>query len=264
MTKITEMSKNRFTTPDYFTKVSLKQYLDAEPVIIHGVNPDLDSSGFETVWTLGGVYVFPDNAEVLDVSSDNILDDFGNTGATAILLTGLDENYDVINEVVIMDGTNVKTTTKEFLRMNRAIVATAGSTKTNQGNITIQNQTGDVLAYIDAGSSWARQSVYTVAQGKRVVFLGTNYSACCSQLADVNFEISVSVPTGVTYKSIELSIATEVSTYEVKEHFIKPVFSQRTDLQIMAESDKLNTYTSSSSYLIEYDGLKFNEPNMPV
>lgn len=77
-------------------------------------------------------YVFPSAAQIMQVKSTDAAD------TMPLLIVGLDSNYDRISETVTLAGTSVVNTTKEFLRLNAAVIL-SGS---NAGTIDI----GDDLA----------------------------------------------------------------------------------------------------------------------
>lgn len=122
----------------------------------------------ETMWTAGATYTYPSTATVLTVVSSSTDDDGSpvGTGARTVTIIGLDANYDEVSETVTMNGTTNVTTTQTFLRVNEAIVATAGSTGSNVGAITIANTTPVTLAEIVATAGISQQCVYTVPNGK--------------------------------------------------------------------------------------------------
>ena len=82
------------------------------------------------------------SADTMNVVSDSANDTSDGTGARTIKITGLDGNYDEIEEIVTMNGLSSVTTTKSFIIIHRAIPNTAGSTETNVGTITITDTTG--------------------------------------------------------------------------------------------------------------------------
>ena len=124
----------------------------------------------ETMWTAGATYSYPSTATALTVVSSSTDDDGSpaGTGARTVTIIGLDANYNEVSETVTMNGTTNVTTTQTFLRVNEAIVATAGSTGSNVGTITIANTTPVTLAEIVATAGIAQQCVYTVPAGKSV------------------------------------------------------------------------------------------------
>lgn len=128
-----------------------------------GYNDAVGSSP-ETVWSVGGTYTFPAAATVLTVVSASANDDGDpvGTGARTVTIEGLDADYAPVTETVIMNGTSAVTTTASFLRVNKAFVATCGSTGSNVGAITIANTTPTTLASIAATAGVSEQCVYTV------------------------------------------------------------------------------------------------------
>jgi hypothetical protein len=162
--KVSSVSQRGLYEP-FHLQVSRGQIALHERFCPFGFNTAVTTS--ETVWSPGGLYTFPAAASVLTVVSDDADDDAGDTGALTVTIEGLDANYEPVSATVTMDGTNnVSTTGVSFLRVNRAYVATAGSTGTNEGTITIANSAPTTLASIAPGAGIAEQCVYTVPAGK--------------------------------------------------------------------------------------------------
>ena len=132
-----------------------------------GMNDAINgSSTTEDMWPPGTPRVLPSTAAVAIATSDDGNDD-GNpasTGAIQIVIQGLDENFDEIEETLVLEGLSNATTTLEFLRINRAYVDTSGSTETNEGNISITIG-GALQAYIEALEGQTHQTLYTVPAG---------------------------------------------------------------------------------------------------
>ena len=115
-------------------QVSRGQIENHQSVVIFGYNPDIDTS-LETVWPHGGVLVSPDTALQLSVSSANSDDASGGTGARTVLVGGLDENHNAIQEIVTLNGQTAVTTEGSFLHINQCEVLTTGSLKSAAGTI---------------------------------------------------------------------------------------------------------------------------------
>lgn len=121
----------------------------------------------QTVWVVGGLYVYPNTANTLTVVSSSTSDTSNGTGARTLIIDGLDANYDAISEIITMNGTTNVVTTKSYLRLHRASVITAGSTETNVGSITVtHNGINNPLGRLSPSSSQTQISVYTVPRGK--------------------------------------------------------------------------------------------------
>lgn len=128
-------------------------------VFIGGINRSVANNTEATIWNVGGLYpwsAWDAGAGTLSLVSDNALD----TGVT-ILLDGLDANYNLQTEVVVVnDGTPV-TSTKSFIRLNSA---TNIGNKACVGNINI-SRNGTVIARVNANKQSTSMSVYTVPAG---------------------------------------------------------------------------------------------------
>ncbi len=104
------------------------------PITVFGYNPDVDQTE-ETVWPGGGIYVHPSTATIMQVSSSDADDRAAGTGARTIVIQGLDANYNEISETVTLNGQTQVPTTKSYLRINYAYVASAGSSNGAEGDI---------------------------------------------------------------------------------------------------------------------------------
>lgn len=82
-----------------------------------GNNPAINEIE-ETVWEAGGIYVYPSSAITLTATSSAGATD----SAVAIRVSGLDANYNEISDNIVLSGAGTATTTKQFLRVNRAFV----------------------------------------------------------------------------------------------------------------------------------------------
>lgn len=144
-----------------------------------GRNSDVDIGAAETIWANGGAYTFPTAAQTVDVVSSSANDtNSAGTGARTVELQGLDGSYLEVSETVNMNGTTAVTSSNTYLRLNRAIVRTAGSGGQNAGTITIdQTTSGTVMAGIAAGLNQTQLGVYTVPAAKTAYLLGVTVGA---------------------------------------------------------------------------------------
>lgn len=135
-----------------------------ELVLQCGRNADADTG--DDVWDGSAAYPFPAAAAATTIVSSDANDD-GNdpealgTGARTVTVRGLDSAYAEIEETATLNGTAAVTLTKQYLRINSAVVATAGSGGVNAGAISIKHDT-TVLAQIVAGFNRTLQAIYTL------------------------------------------------------------------------------------------------------
>lgn len=128
-----------------------------------GYNDDVDTAAAETVWSNGGLITQMTSADTLDVVSTDLTDDAGNTGATAVVIFGVDENWAQQIEVVTLDGTNPVTTLNQWLGVNRVSIFSAGADRQNNGTITAQATTAATIqAHMPAGEGTTQQLVFFV------------------------------------------------------------------------------------------------------
>ena len=105
---------------------------------IPAVNNAAAKAGFVPVWELGTAYTYPTAAVQLDVQT-------AAEDTATIKIIGLDEEFNEISEVVVLNGiiATDQTTNNSFYRVNDVITIAGNAT----GNITIvQTATSDVVA----------------------------------------------------------------------------------------------------------------------
>lgn len=105
-------------------------------------------------------YTYLTSAEILKVSSSSVNDTALWTGTRTIKIYWLDADFNEIDEIVTMNGTNIVSTTKTFIRIFRVVTNTCWSLFKNDGNITITNNTWtNQLIFIPA---WDWQTLMTM------------------------------------------------------------------------------------------------------
>jgi len=116
---------------------------------------------FNLLWNKGGVYPYPTSAQTIKVVSTSTADDGAppGTGALTGYIAGLDANWDEIDETFTYDGTTEVTLTKQYIRIRKLTVLTAGSGLANVGVITAYptGAAASVLAQIDVGDNHSNQ-----------------------------------------------------------------------------------------------------------
>jgi len=205
-----------------------------------GFNPDIDDS-LETVWAEGGLYSYLSAATVLKVSSSSTADDEGSTGAETVELFGLDENYNEINEIVTLNGQTAVNTTKEYLRINRMVVRSAGSGGTNAG--VIYAGTGTVTsgvpankyATVAAGDGQTLMALWTVPAGYSAFVNQTDITVATTQnnkYAEVHF---VARPFGEVFQTKDKFVKAEGAHNQLYSFPLK--FEEKTDIEFRAIGD---------------------------
>ena len=196
----------------------------------------------ETIWSEGGLYVYPESATVMTVSSTSTADASAGTGARTLELFGLDANYNEISEVVTLNGQTAVNTVNSFLRINRGIVLTAGSGGKNAG--IIRAGTGTVTSGVPAnvflsvngdGDNQSLMCLWTVPAGYTAFLVQTNVSTGNSSNTPALLKTTiVARPLGGVFNTkerITLSDGNQIQSYNYPL-----VFTEKTDLEVRAES----------------------------
>ena len=97
----------------------------------------------ETLFPLGGLYYWLPSAQQLQVYSDSAEDTIDGVGAQKIQITGLDPNFESLQETIDLNGTTSVTTANSFIRVLRIQAIQAGSSETNSGEIHIDDNAGN-------------------------------------------------------------------------------------------------------------------------
>jgi len=151
-----------------------------------GYNPDVNGDE-ETVWSQGGDFPYPTSAVTMFASSTSANDANGGTGANSIIIQGLDENYDEVEETVLLNGQTQVATQNSYLRIYRAFVTLCGTGGTSGGIIYVGSSgaTGGVpnttiYANLHLGNQ-TQIAAYTVPAGYTLYVDDINFTAGLSQ-----------------------------------------------------------------------------------
>ena len=159
----------------------LNSYLIDKSGAVDSLGTDPFSMG--TVWDLGGLYpwnTFTGTGSHLFVSSDS---DDARMRGVAVTIEGLDYNYNLIDEVIILDSsdtTTVKETTSDFYRVVKSFVSgnnTNSIPNTKQINVNYDSSGGTTVAAILPSYGATQSCTYTVPAGYQAFILAVNGSS---------------------------------------------------------------------------------------
>lgn len=218
-----------------------------------GHNLDVDTgSDPETIWSAGGLYVFPSSADTLKIISSDVDDNgTGTTGALTIKVQGLDANYDAIEEDFTLNGQAAVTGDKEFLRVYRAFVTSAGSSEHNEGVITINNSDDSItLAEIPVEHGQTQMAVYTIPRNYKGYL--TSFSGAMSK-ATPSTAIVLEMAfrkNGVKRVKQNIAIDTTGSTSFIKYFDCPLLIEEKTDIYVNAKEVSANNSGVFSNFSI--------------
>ena len=145
-------------------QVSRNQIMGHTPVYIFGLTSSLGSTAYGPAWegltSSGGNYVYPSTAAVMYIYSSSASDT-----AVTIQINGLDANYNILTEQIVLQGTTAVATVNSYFRIN-SMATVAGNVV---GNVTLYSNSaktgGTTYAQITAGNGNTQMSIFTVPNG---------------------------------------------------------------------------------------------------
>ena len=201
-------------------QVSRGQIQGHKTLFKFGNNSDINGS-LETIWSHGGLYVYPAAATAMKVSSSSANDDASGTGARTVVVSGLDQNYNEASETVELDGQTEVLTTTTFIRVFRAYVATAGSGGTAAGTIYVGTGTvtagvpATVYAEIALGENQTTMALWTVPAGYTLYITGGTFSAASNNVAQYVLGKFVVRPFGGVFRNAaDITVNSNVFRYD--------------------------------------------------
>lgn len=208
---------------------------------IQGTSQSISTSFQSLVDVYGLTLAFPSAATKLKVASTDATDASGNTGATAVRITGLNAALEEIYEDVVLSGTTPVETVGEFFRVNAFVAIAAGSNASNAGYVycaaTSDTFTGGIpttpYSVITPDNGRALTGVYTVPGNTKAVPLHILYSAGASDEVHCVAQVRFFGGT-VFYRELDIYAAAGVSGfYETRSGLALPA---GTDVRIIARS----------------------------
>ena len=184
---------------DFITDVSRGKVGDHRTVVIEGHITDLDiADGTADLWGCGGNLTYLTVAETLNVVSTDANDTSAGTGARSVAILGIDASFNVISDVVTLDGTTPVESAVAFYRITGLFLFQAGSSLTNEGTINFTSSISATLqGCIDPGYSQGVQGFFTFGAGTKGIIKQAEFHCTRvggGQTPDVNFRVYVRAP----------------------------------------------------------------------
>lgn len=204
-----------------------------------------------------GTYPFPAAASTASVVSTDADDDGTPTpaaGARTVTISGLDANYEQIEETVTMEGLTPVVTDASFFRVYRVRVATVGASLTNEGVITVTVDSG-IVAQIGVGNGKTLQAIYTVPAGKKLLIF--KWLADTAAVVTSTFSL-LTRPEGMAW-------LLEDRKYVISGGSIEHDYGDRLPLEVMEKTDvRVEAITGGASNTsAAFDGLLIPQ-NLPA
>lgn len=218
-------------------------------------------ANLETIWEPGGIYEYLTTASVVSAVSDESADTApSGDGARTIELQGLDANYNTITEIISTGGTGGgASSTQQFLRIFRAIVKTAGSTNTNEGDILIKAGSTTVISIGTYGTGSNKEgfgqsqtSVYTIPAGKTGYLTQWSVgSSVYNSGVQAFFQIS-EVNDGPILRTKDVMF---LNNYSIKNYKVPLEIPEKSDVEVRAYDTATGVPVSTTYNIILVDNI---------
>jgi hypothetical protein len=183
----------------------------------------------ETVWEAGGIYVYPSSAVALTATSSSGATDSG----VILTVQGLDADYNEISETITLNASGVATTTKTFLRANRAFVA---GSKALTGAVSFANG-GVTYAYVNSDNQ-TLMALWTVPAGYTAYIVQTDVTVMTEANNKFGTVRLVTRAPGGVFRTQDLFSAQNTSI--VREFVLPLPVAEKTDIEFRAVGSSAN------------------------
>ncbi len=221
------------------------------PLSKYGKSASLSANIEEDVWTQGGALTYLASAETMNIVSTDVDDTASGTGARIVTIHGLDADYNLIQEDVILNGTTNVLTTKSYLRVYKLLAIDAGSSFHNEGIITATSSVSTtVQAEMDALVSTSEGTHFTIPAGYTGFQTDIHYSVFRavggSGAKTVEVRLCSRNPVAgtsrcVTQELYKLGLSTSGNSIVQEESIIPRVFQEKTDIFYRSVSETSGT-----------------------
>ena len=209
-------------SPHAMLEIASERMPEVVPVNIFGFSRSVGIT-FQTIWNDGGQYVHPSTAVQVSCVSTSASD------TMAILVSGLDANYETIAEIVQLNGTTPVTTTNSFYRINSATIL-SGS---NVGDITV-SESSTIYAHIEATLGTTQACVYTVpADHSLYIFRISLTSGTVNSNKYVTYRNRIDSSSGRVLRVAEATFQQNMQTFDRQIPFR---IASKSDFQFEAKS----------------------------
>jgi hypothetical protein len=179
------------------------------------------------IWENATAYTFATSATTLSIASSSALD----VSPAAVLISGLDANFNPISENIVLTGTTVATTINSYLRVNSLTMTSVASGQTSNAGVVTAKQSSNILGQINTGIGKSQSTVYTVPAGYSFYLdlaeVNTSNSYTGSAIITYNVQVTNN-NTGMTFSVLQQPF---VSIYTANRSSDPFIYQQKSDVQ---------------------------------
>ena len=223
-----------------------------------GINPAVGTSGFYDLWDGGAEalnWLPPTTARIHEVSSNNVNDDVGGSGAEEIRIFGLDNSYQLQQEVVELDGTSIVLTDLAYRMIYRMRVIKANNgdlSGTNIGRIRAVAQVDDtVTAQVNPGNNITHMAIYQVPANHTAVAFDFLSSEVELKNALIGFRPLVALE-GEPFADIFATTGPGTSAFVMSQR-VPHTLPAKSIIKVQSDSDKVGSSVAMSFSMVLYN-----------
>ena len=223
-------------------QVSRNQIYKHKSIFKFGFNPDVNGT-LETIWDVGGIYAYPSSAVAMTVTTDAGTP--ANDNGVKVIVFGLDEDYNEVNDEVTLAGAGTATTTQTFLRVFRAYVS---GSQAPTGNLNITNG-GTTYARITLGENQTLMALWTVPAGYTGFLDHVNIA---TGTTNANQYVTAQIVQRTQGGVFRVMMKQTLGSGGVADFILRyPIeVSEKTDLEVRAESSGSNNLISANFSIV--------------
>lgn len=244
---------------DFLIDVALGNVAGHSLVSKFGHNAAVQTGGTaEDIWDAGGDWAKPTVARVHNITSTDADDTAAGTGARTLDIYGLDGSGNLQNETISMSGTTNSATSNSYTMIHRMVVATAGSSNSNEGTISATAVTDStVTAQVAIGEGQTLMAIYEIPTGKTAYLLSWYAGTTSGQQSSESSKVQLmAMPSGGAWNTKhKLVFGSEAGGTTLHQHkFDAPsTFAAGTVLKARGEGDVDNYEISAGFDLLLID-----------
>ena len=252
MSELTSIQTPEYQDSAFEYEIAMGRLLGKATVNKFGHVDDLDIATGEGLIAFQGGTFDPNTAvistaQTFTIAYNNATDGLGQTGATQLIISYLDENFELQDAFVVLGNTGSDVTVFTGLGINRVVVYANGGAGWNVNNITITATTdGTTQAMVPTLKSVTQQALYHIPIGHTLLLNYLYIGALKVAGGGADPRVSVTIYsysrfTGTRYDVVDVEIDTTIDNHlELK--FTQPFsFSGREVVYAVAITDKDNT-----------------------
>ena len=243
-----------------FDAISKDSFTNAKVINLTGLNEACAQNTEEDIVDQGGTLNLFTSASKVQISSSSANDTSGGSGAEKVIIYGIDDDYDLAYEELVLNGTTKVESTGSYWFIYKAVVTQSNNGSNdalNVGNITVViTGTSNAVCQITTGYNISHMAAFMVPRNYICLYkhdraMVNDSSGAC----DVYIRLWVR-PFGKPFNmsftgSIHLdTVNGGISDINRNFYFGGPVFDEKSIIKLSAETKRATTASVSAGFTL--------------